>query len=175
MVNALPAGARILAEDLSPWSTAISATLGQLAAYKSSDTNRSSANTGATFVNDPHLTLPVEASAVYALEQLIIYQAGATGQLKHQWTFPAGATMQAPSYFYDPSAADGQALTAGSTPGGLTSGFTGTGANVPIWFKATLEMGATAGTLAYQWAQTTSNATDTIIRRGSRMMLTRLA
>jgi hypothetical protein len=160
------AGQRLLAADLERLVPAVS--------YKTADTSRSSADTGATFVNDPHLTAAVSANGVYALELLAIYQAGATGQFKHQWTFPSG-TMEAPSYAYDPSAADMQAVVASASPGGLTAGFTGTGANVPLWFRATLLIGATGGTLAYQWAQTASNATATILRKGSRMVLTRLA
>lgn len=169
----MPAGHEVTAADIDAILDQIETLTDRLvvtAAYKTADTSRSNTT---SFTDDPHLTLAVAANGVYAVDCLIIYQAGATGQFKHQLTFPSG-TMEAPSYFYDPGTADGVAVAASSSPGGLTAGFTGTGGNVLVWFKGTVILGGTGGTLAYQWAQTVSNGTATILRKGSRMILTRL-
>ncbi|GAA1026811.1 hypothetical protein GCM10009557_05820 [Virgisporangium ochraceum] len=144
-------------------------------AYKASDTSRSSATTGATYTDDPHLTVPVAANGVYPVEFYGLYQAGATGQMKIQFTFPSG-TWEAASFAYDPGTDEWQALASGvSSPGGAVTGLVGTGSNVPVRLAGTLHVGATGGALTVQWAQTTSNATATILRKGSRIVLTRLA
>lgn len=176
-VPALPALHVPTAAELGQYTTALNALLAEVrvsGAYKSSDTSRAST---ATYANDPHLTVSVVANAVYGVELVGLYQAGGTGQFKVQFTYPTGATMEAASWDYDPGA-DEWAAVVGiplSSPAQFVTGLMGTGGNVPFRLLATLHMGSTAGTLAFQWAQFASNATATIVRKGTRLTLTRYA
>jgi hypothetical protein len=169
----IPAGARLLAESLAPWRTAINGKMSGVLVSKSVDTSR--ANT-ATYASDPHLVLPVAANAVVDVEVHGLYQAGATGQMKFQFTFPSG-NMDSASWRYDPGT-DEWAATVGlpiSSPAQFVTGLIGTGGNVPFTLSATLFVGAIGGNLALQWAQAASNATPTILRRGTKMRLTSAA
>ncbi|MES2211410.1 MAG: hypothetical protein V4515_14700 [Chloroflexota bacterium] len=174
MVDPIPAGSRLLDEDLSPWRTAINAALVGTAKVKTTDTTRASTT---TYADDPHLSsIPVAASAVYIVEMHGVYQAGATPQIKFQMTFPVGATMEAGSWEYDPGTDDWAPTTvlSQSSPAAFVAGLLGTGANVPFRLTGSLHMGSTAGNLALQWAQNVSNATASALRKGSWMRTTRV-
>lgn len=146
--------------------------------YKTQDTSITS---DAAYDDDPHLAASVLANAVYAIEVYGTYQAGATGQIKFQMTFPAGATIESGSWEYDAGTDASGAVNWASTVMGLTSpgsfvvGLVGTGGNVPFRLSGLLIVGSTAGTLALQWAQNVSHATATILRKGTWMKLTRAA
>ncbi|HEX6748807.1 MAG TPA: hypothetical protein VF092_16030 [Longimicrobium sp.] len=170
----IPAGAVLLAERLSPWETAINGKMSGLLVAKSVDTSR--ANT-ATYASDPHLSVAVAANAVVDVEVHGLYQAGATGQMKFQFTFPSGGQMDAASWRYDPGTDEWAAVVGlpGSSPLQFVTGLIGTGGNVPFTLSATLFNGSNAGSLVLQWAQTVSNATATILRRGTKMRVTSAA
>lgn len=171
---AIPAGSRLLGEDLAEWQAAINGKMSGLLVAKSVDTPRAS-NT--TYANDPHLTVPVAANAVVDVEVHGLYQAGAAGLMKFQFTFPAAAVMDSASWRYDPGT-DEWAAVVGlpvSSPAQFVTGLAGTGGNVPFTLSATLFMGANPGTLALQWAQSTSSGTPTILRRGTKMRVTSAA
>lgn len=165
----IPAGAVLLDEDLSDTRDAVNAKMTGLLVAKSVDTSRASTT---TYTSDPHLTTPVAANATIDVEVHGLYQAGASGQLKLQFTFPAGgAVMEAATWQYDPGT-DEWAAVVGlpiSSPAQFVTGLIGTGGNVPFRLSATLFTGSASGTLALQWAQTASNATPTILRRGTKM------
>lgn len=174
MVSTIPAGSRLLAEDLLEWQTGINAAVVGTTKVKTSDTSRAS---NATYSDDTHLAgISVAASSVYTVEVYGVYQAGATGQIKFQMTFPSGATMESGSWHYDPGTDDWQANTSisQSSPAAFVVGLTGTGGNVPFRLAGSLHVGATAGTLALQWAQNVSNATATILRKGSWMRVVKV-
>lgn len=147
--------------------------------YKTQDTSTAS---DAAYDDDPHLAASVLANAVYFVEVYGVYQAGATGQIKFQMTHPSGSTLEAGSWEYDAGtdAASqvnwaANASLGSSSPTAFVAGLVGTGANVPFRLQGTLIVGSTAGTLALQWAQNVSNATATILRKGTTMRLTRAA
>lgn len=145
-------------------------------AYKSSDTNRSSANTGATYTDDPHLALAVAANAVYAVQMYGVAAIGA-GLMKLQWTHPSGSTFEAGGWGYDPGTADWQTNNAGfssTSPSAIVLGLAAV-ANTPIRLDGTLIMSSTAGLLTLQWAQNASNAANTTLRKGSWLRLNRIA
>lgn len=141
--------------------------------YKTADTSRAS---NAAYADDPDLAASVVAGGVYFVEIYGVYQAGATGQIKFQMTFPSG-TMEASSWEYDPGTDEWAATTVLSqaSPALFVGGLTGTAGNVPFRLQGTAIIGTTGGTLALQWAQNVSNATATIIRKGTIMRLTRAA
>lgn len=176
-VPTLPALHVPTAAELGQYATAVNALLAEArlsGAYKSADTSRTSTT---TYADDPHLTVPVAANGVYGFDLYGLYQAGGTGLLKVQFAFPAGAEVDAASWSYDPGT-DEWAAVAGlpaTSPLQYVTGLAGTGGNLPFRLAGTLHVGSTAGTLAFQWAQTVSNATATIIRRGTRLTLTRFA
>lgn len=139
--------------------------------YKAGDENRTNSN----FVDDAELQTEVVAGGVYGISGVFIYTAPPAAGYKHQWLYPSGE-WHVPSYLYDPGTADQQALTATTYPtvGGLTTGYAGTSARVPIWVEATLFVGSTGGKVIYQWGQTTTSGTTTL-HKGSRMRVERYA
>jgi hypothetical protein len=148
--------------------------------YKTGDTSRSSATTGATYTDDPDLAVPVLANAVYVVELEANLTIGA-GNFKQQWTWPAGGRLGAIAFAYNNGtvafASSWQRLAATTTsPGGAVTGVSGGGAGGTPWrYKATLEVASTAGVLTWQWAQDASNAANTTVERGSWMRVTRCA
>lgn len=163
----IPAGAADLADRLLVWRSVINGKLTGGVKLKTGDTSRSSSNTGSTYVADPHLVIPVAANTNYVIEAKGVYQAGATGSLKFQMSFPSGATMEGGSWEYDPGtdewAATVMALT---SPASFVVGLVGTGANLPFRLNGALFVGANAGNLTLDWAQNVTNATATILRKG---------
>lgn len=127
-----------------------------------------------TYQNDDQLFgWTVSASAVYALELHIIYQAAVAGGFKNRFVLPSGATIEGWDFTYDNGTTELAAGTAGTSDAAVT-GLPGTAGNVPYWVRGTLHVGANAGTVDWQWAQETSNGTGTIVRKGSRCTLKRI-
>lgn len=124
---------------------------------KSADTSRAST---ATTAADPHLTLAVAANAVYDVECVAVWTTGGGG-LRATWTAPSGAGM-----VWTDNDGVGVATAAGVVTFASTTGTT---------FKGTLTTSATAGSLTLSWAQSTSNASATVLKAGSSLKLTRLA
>lgn len=138
-----------------------------LHAYKSAD---ETVNNSATFQNDDHLFVSVQANGVYDLFLYAVYSSGGTPDFKEQFTAPAGAALEAS--FFDTNGGAFQWSATGAL--GAVTALAGTGANAPFVIRATLFMGGNSGTLQWQWAQNTANASDTIVRKGSRLSLLRL-
>lgn len=161
----IPAGAANLADLLAIWRTVINAKVGGGVKVKTTDTSRSN---NAAYSDDPHLVIPVLANTVYSVDMYGVYQAGATGLFKVQFALPSGATMAGGSWHYDPGADEwaATAIQESTTPYAMVAGLAGT-TNFPFRLQASLHVGANAGNLAFQWAQNVSNATPTIVRKGS--------
>jgi len=168
----IPAGSRLLGEDLLTLRNAVNGKMSGLLVGKSVDTSRASTT---TFTSDPHLQVAVAANAVVDMEVHGLYQAGA-GLMSFRFTFPSG-NMDAASWRYDPGT-DEWAAVVGlpvASPAQFVVGLAGTGGNVPFTLSATVFIGSLGGTLALQWAQNISNATPTILRRGTKMRITSAA
>ena len=146
-------------------------------AYKTVDTSRASTT---TYTDDPHLAVPgLLANAVYVVEFEFNLAIGAGG-FKYQSTAPSGATFECISFIWNNGTvtfnAGWRRITAGASPGAATAGhIPGADAGSPYRLRYTLFMGSTAGTLAFQWAQDSSNVANTTIAKGSWMRLTRAA
>jgi hypothetical protein len=144
-------------------------------AYKTANTDRSSANTGSTYTDDPHLAISVVASAAYAVQMYGVAAIGA-GLMKLQWTHPSGSTFEAGSWGYDPGTADWQTNGGGfgsSSPSVIVTGLAAV-ANTPLRADGLLIVGSTAGIVTLQWAQNAANAANTTLRKGSWLRLNRI-
>lgn len=127
---------------------------------------------------DADIAAAVEANAVYEWEALLVYDSALAADFKWAWTGPAGfagdmwygaiLTASAAGAYSDDQ--NGYAsVTATATVGGGA-------ANVEaIRMSGTVSTTGTAGTMTLTWAQGTSTASNTTLRAGSYLKLTRLA
>lgn len=142
-------------------------------ALKTADQAR---NSSTTLTDDTELTVPVVASAKYALDLFLYYDATAGVDIKFGFTFPAGATLTFGGICYLVGGSftiamlRAQRATSGSTTLAASGGTT-----PHTRIDGTLITGATAGDLTLQWAQNTSNAAATTVKTDSLLRLTRFA
>lgn len=101
------------------------------------------------------------------------------GDLKISWSVPTGSTFNyvsdaivsgATGGVYDVSRT-AQIAPAGGTPG---AGTLGTGSPAVALVKGIFQMGSTAGTFRFRWAQITSSATAVTVRANSCLIARRL-
>lgn len=152
-----------------------------LVAYKSADTLRASTT---TLADDPDLTMQLAANATYLVEMRISF-ATITGTgaplLKTAWDVPAGASgnrsAQGPGSAATDSNADNMATHAGIHAFNTTVTYGGRNSATSecIAIETGLITTASAGTLAFQWAQATSNATAVRVGAGSTLYAVRIA
>jgi len=135
-----------------------------------------------TLADDPDLTTQLEANAVYYVEMELWYAASTLSSgIKTAWTVPSGVTGN--------RSALGMASTVSdTTPAGVgrwgvhnytTAVFYGDRQSTTNLILAretsVVTVGSTAGTLALQWAQDTSDATSCRMGVGSLMRVTRIS
>jgi len=150
MAITVAAGQIILADDIN-----------NLVPRQARKTSDETVNNSAAFQNDNDLLLSVVANATYSLEGLLLFNSGATPDIKFQWTYPTGLTMR-------------------WGIGGVVTTFAvfnmtevsvpvldGTGVATGAYVDGTVIVSSTAGTLQLQWAQNTSNATATQLLQNS--------
>lgn len=145
-----------------------------LPAYKAAD---QTVNNSATLVNDTALTVAVAANTTYAIEGFLAYDTSATADIKVAFTAPAGATL-----LWSPLGLAGSSSgTSGSidqrtlTTNNLALGGAGAGTNAVANPRGTLVTSSTAGSLTLQWAQNAAEVSDTKVKTGSWLKLTKLA
>lgn len=167
----IPSGVADLADRLAVWRAVINAKPTGLIKVKTADTTRPSTT---TYAADPHLAAAVAANTVYSGEVVGVYQAAATPQIKFQLSGPTGTTFEAVTWHYDPGTDEWGIAGGGvsqSTPAAVVLGLVGTGSNVPFRIMFSAHVGANAGTVSLDWAQNVSNATGTILRKGTALRL----
>jgi len=135
--------------------------------------------TNNTIQNDDQLFVSVAANSQYKVEMFLIYQATATPLIKIGWTAPAGATFNWVANGLASSvtaSSSGVILRAGQVladnPVLGTFGSIGV-SNIALpsgWLTTT-----TAGTLQFQWAQSVTNATGSVVKAGSKIWLRKVA
>ncbi|MET8691735.1 hypothetical protein ABZV65_04215 [Streptomyces bauhiniae] len=131
---------------------------GQVAGVvKTADT---SATSTTTVTSDPHLSLAVAANAVYDVELVAVWSNGGGG-MRISWAGPSGASM-----VWTDNDSVGAPLIGTQVTFNATTGTT---------IKGTLVTGSTAGTLAVQWAQNSSNAAATVLKAGCGLKVTRIS
>jgi len=129
-----------------------------------------SVTSSTTLVNDSALAAAVGANATYIFAMFIDYEGiASTGDLKFGWTVPASTTMK---YIIIGNTTGGAAQnghgTQASTP---SQGGGGAGVGEGTLLFGTINTASAAGTVQFQWAQNTSNATATKVHAGSALIL----
>ena len=135
-------------------------------------------NNDNTLANDPHLQFSVEANAVYVLVAYLNVDIKAASDFKYIFTVPAGTAMSGIANAGTmlvwatavPSVVDVD-ITAGSRT------FLNGSAIESLWAPqmSFIEVGNTAGLVAFQWAQNTAVAEDTIVKKGSTFIVYKTA
>lgn len=146
--------------------------------YKVGNTDRAATT---TMADDPDLTTTLEANAVYQVEFRLHFAALDAARFQTQWTVPGGATGNRSAVGPD------QGVILSASAGGqgrlgvhayATACIYGTRnhATNQCWaLEESIVTTSSAGTLAVQWAQVTSNATATRLAAGSSLLVRRLA
>ncbi|GAA3374745.1 hypothetical protein [Streptomyces racemochromogenes] len=142
-----------------------------------------SVTSSTTNINDTALLSPVAANASYIVTGVLLYSARTDTDVKIGWTGPSGSTFD---WIAHGQSQDGTGGLAGSgvvvdrqSIGNTSFPLGGFGAEnstfmtAPLWGR--LVTSSTAGTLQLNWAQRVSNATASIMRAGSWILLTRVA
>ena len=128
-------------------------------AYKAAATTRTATT---TLTADPDLTLTVLADSLYKVEGVLDITTPAAADMDILLAVPSGAVFSA--VYSTPTGLvswDGSEATLADPDGALT-------------FNGILSVSSTAGSATIQWAQTTSDAGDTVMESGSYMLLTKL-
>lgn len=153
------AGGRILAADIRD--------VAPLAVIKGADESVASSLTPQF---DDALFLAVAANTQWLFKCVLNYEGNThgSGDIRWLWNVPTGATLR---YFasYTHNTLANTAMLTGSTVGSADT--TGTGNLMGIQMDGTLIVGSTAGNIALEWAQFTSNATPTIVHAQSYLAL----
>lgn len=128
-------------------------------------------NNSTTLQDDNHLVLAVAASTTYEFEMCIFHNSSTVADLKYDFTFPTGLTM---NYGLDGAAAGGGidnfVLIQTSVPV-----IGGAGADRAAFLSGTVITSTTAGNLQLRWAQNMAEVSDTKVLLGSYMQLTAVA
>lgn len=137
-----------------------------LAVVKSSDTGRASTT---TLTADPDLQLALAASSQYQFDMRILYKGGTNGSSDMQFSV-SGPTGMGGHYWmmrHQISSLTLNDVLVNSFPTTVNIGTNGTGNPIAIFVSGCLTTGGTAGTIAFNWAQNTSNATATTVMASS--------
>lgn len=132
--------------------------------YKTSDESISS---DIVLSNDADLFFFMDANSVYVMMMYVQVASGATPDYKHAFTLPALATGTGELTATEFLAGN---FTASYEAESITVSQSGNCADAKTNFLLVLAIiivGATAGNLQYQWAQATSSATLTTLKKGS--------
>jgi hypothetical protein len=133
-------------------------------------------NGSTTLVSSTYLTSAVVANGIYSFEAKILFTSGGTPDFKCGLVGPASAQA-----FYT---VIGDLITVSeyatvvrdeSMDSPLTTSFDGSGTADCCILSGMIIVGSTAGTVAVQFAQATSNASDTQLLAGSTLQITRTA
>ncbi|MET7514078.1 hypothetical protein ABZS88_11460 [Streptomyces sp. NPDC005480] len=147
--------------------------------WKTANLDRASTT---TFADDPDLAAPLEAGATYHVTVYLHYAAIDLARFKTMWNVPSGASGLRSAMGPD------QGVTLSGTSAGGTGRWGVHAFTTSVTYGtrdhatnqcAAIEEGTvtttSAGTLALQWAQVTSNATAARLGAGSTMHVRRLA
>jgi hypothetical protein len=128
-----------------------------------------------TLANDPDLVLALASSASYAINGVIFYDGPSAGSSDIKWTFtvPSGGSGQ---YFIPHQNLSGQftGAFASNWTDTLTANTNGVGSTMTLPVGGIFQTGGSAGNLTFQWAQNTSNGTNTHVQAQSFLVATRI-
>lgn len=121
-----------------------------------------SSQSDAVLSNDSELQFTMEASKTYYIELVAFYSTSATPQFKYALTGPGTPTLvQVVRRHGNSTVTNGldTSYTASTAITGMNNGF--------VEMKITIQTGMTGGTFAFQWAQNTSDVSQTKVLGGS--------
>lgn len=142
--------------------------LGILGVHKPDDQDKTS---DITLADDDDLVLAVSANTDYWVTLMLKVISHVTPDYKFAFDIPSGATLLLSSMFYTDNSTNPacrQYEVAGAAQSETVSG---TGANMLHQVLGMVHVGATAGNIAYQWAQNTSDANITRVKADSSMYI----
>ncbi|MFD8882400.1 hypothetical protein ACFV0H_07730 [Streptomyces erythrochromogenes] len=132
--------------------------------------------TNNTLQDDNELFLSVVAHGWYEVAMYIDTEGDPAADLTMGWSVPAGAALS----WTESGVSAGNTNNIGSIKLQRNDAATASGVGIiaagsVVLARGVLRVGATAGTLQFRWAQTSTNATPTIVKTGSILKLTRVA
>lgn len=171
---------QVLYRDGSAWTVLATGTAGQqlttggaganvswggfIPVRKGADQTRTSTT---TLANDSALTLSCAANTNYLVRYYIFFTSGGTPDFKYSWTGPTSPTAVSIGGF-DMSTTAGTMTGINDNAFGTSHSSTGSGATTGhCTGTIVLRNGANTGTLAFQWAQNTSDPGNTTVLQGS--------
>lgn len=139
---------------------------------KNADTSR---NNTTSPTNDPDLKLPLKAGCTYAISGVIFYSGPSAGSSDIKFTFnpPPGNNGQ---YFVGHQNLSSQFAGAfqNSWLDVVTANTNGVTTIMCLAIQGINTIGSSDGNLQFQWAQNTSNATNTIVKAQSYLVAQRI-
>lgn len=167
------AGAKLRGSVLSPLITEVR----PLGAFKTANETVTSST---TLQNDDELFVSVSASTYYKFTALLLWTSGGTPDFKFALSMPASATARGAIANWSNAGAAGSLLVNSFTLTDTTAvSISGAGTTFSSQGQHTLVHGyiltsVTAGTVYIQWAQNTSDASNTVVYAGSWLQLQQL-
>lgn len=140
-------------------------------------TANESVTSSTTLQDDNHLTASVEATSVYELECVVFYEADTGGDIKLQFSAPAGASLSAAISRLTTGAAtiDNDAISIMTLGTAIPGGGLGAGQGAVLQIKGVVTIAGTAGTFKLQWAQNASSGTATTVYADSYFVLRQIS
>lgn len=140
-------------------------------------------NGSQTLQDDDELKFAVVASGTYVWTSLIWYDSGTTPDIQFAFTWPASPTFARAAHIFTgttaasdtPAGAIASQTVSGTKPTGAGGNGLGTTHLLFAQISGVLINGSTAGNVVLQWAQNTSDASDTTVYAGSWLRYERTA
>jgi hypothetical protein len=169
---AFPVSSRVLDELITPtiWNADLVGNMNALMHPIADKTSDQSIASSTTLTNDTELAVTVAANEIWAFEWVLMIAANVTANAKIAFTFPTGGTLALTGSGSDAAGTFTRFRQSSTTTPTTASTISGTAFYaVPdaTVLQGTFVNGGTGGTLQLQWAQNTSNASATIMKRGS--------
>ncbi|MFK0140724.1 hypothetical protein [Streptomyces murinus] len=159
--------------------TALLTSMQPIVAFKAANTDRTATT---TLADDPDLSVQIAANATYRVIFYLHYAATDTGRFKTGWTVPSGTTGNRSAVGPDQGVVLSSTSSGGTGRWGIhnfvtacTYGTRNNSGNQCFAMEEATIFTTTAGTLAIQWAQATSDASVTRLAAGSSLHVQRLA
>lgn len=141
-------------------------------------TSDETVNNSSTLQNDDALVIAVSASSRYRVELMLICSSSTTADIKGSWTGPSGATMTWGTFAPHRAQTNinSATISVNSFAIGGVADMAGFGTSSPALYvlRGLLTVSTTAGNLQFQWAQSTAEATNTVVRANSVLSIRRL-
>lgn len=143
-------------------------------AYQSVDQTM---NNSTTYVSSTGLTLTIEASSNYLYESLIMFDTNSTADFKQKLLLPAGATVRIARWS---SPTTGTAIDSVVEHDAITvveiaSGGVAAGTVMSTRASGLIQNSTAAGSVTVQFAQNAANVSNTLLKTGSWIRLTKVS